>query len=73
MLYKYFNKTGESGSVYIGYNHNMMVTPTLAARQIACPHYTRTSDARARVLQPIPATVPALQNTCFLAYPDSAV
>ena len=29
MLYKYFNKTGESGSVYIGYNHNMMVTPTL--------------------------------------------
>jgi len=31
MLYKYFNKTGENGSVYIGYNHNMMVTPTLYA------------------------------------------
>jgi hypothetical protein len=29
-----------------------------------------TSDAQARVLQPVPATVPALQNTCFFAYPD---
>jgi hypothetical protein len=46
----------------------------LAARQItACSHYTRTSNARARVLQPIPATVPSLQNTCFFAYQDFTV
>jgi hypothetical protein len=37
------------------------------------PHYTMTSDAQARVLQPVPATVPALQNTCFFACPDSAI
>jgi hypothetical protein len=29
-----------------------------------------TANPQARVLQPIPATVPSLQNTCFLAYPD---
>ncbi len=44
------------------------------------PHYTWTFDARARVLQPVPATFPALQNTtcpdlsgCFFAHPDSAI
>jgi hypothetical protein len=35
----------------------------LAARQSACPHSTWTSDARARVLQPIPATVPSYSKT----------
>jgi len=46
----------------------------LAARQItACSHYTRTSDAQARVLRPIPATVPSPPNTCFFASPDFAV
>jgi hypothetical protein len=46
----------------------------LAARQItASAHSAGTSDARARVLQPVPATVPSLQNTCFLVRPDSAV
>ena len=47
MLYKYFNKTGESGSVYIGYNHNMMVTPTLPVRRIAmlCHDCQRTSKS----------------------------
>jgi hypothetical protein len=29
--------------------------------------YLDFSIARARVLQPIPATVPSLQNTCFLS------
>src|SRR5450759_2452534 len=49
-------------------------TGPLAVRQITpSSHYTRTSDAQARVLQPFPATVPALQNTCFFAYPDSAI
>jgi len=34
----------------------------LAVRQTATePHCTRTSDAQARVLQPVPATIPALQ------------
>ena len=28
---------------------------------------------KTRVLQPFPATIPSLQNTCFFAYPDSAV
>jgi hypothetical protein len=32
-----------------------------------------TSDAQARVLQPFPATVPAMQNTCFFASPDIAI
>jgi len=46
----------------------------LAARQIApSSHCTWTSDAQARVLQLFPATVPALQNTCFFASPDSAI
>jgi hypothetical protein len=45
----------------------------LAARQIASAHCTGTSDARARVLKPLPATVPSLQNTCFFASPDSAI
>ena len=43
----------------------------LAARQM-CTELTVYQDfanAQARVLQPFPATVPSLQNTCFLAYP----
>jgi hypothetical protein len=46
----------------------------LAARQITpSPHYTGTSDARARVWRPFPATVPSPPNTCFFARPDSAI
>jgi hypothetical protein len=39
----------------------------LAARQICTELavYQDFASAQARVLQPIPATVPALQNTCF--------
>ncbi len=46
----------------------------LAARQICTEHavYQDFANAQARVLQPIPATVPSLQNTCFFANPDSA-
>jgi hypothetical protein len=47
----------------------------LAARQI-CTELTVYQDfanAQARVLQPIPTTVPSLQNTCFFAYPDPAI
>jgi hypothetical protein len=41
-------------------------TVPLAVRQIT-PNTdcTMIPDAQARVLQPIPATVPSLQNTCF--------
>ena len=51
------------------------ISGPLAARQICtepavCQDF---ANALARVLQPVPATVPALQNTCFFAYPDSAV
>jgi hypothetical protein len=79
----------ENSYPFTGTLQKRMPTPTqtatphttgpLAARQIASSHCTWTSDARARVLQPIPATVPSLQNTtcpdtsgCFFAYPDSA-
>jgi hypothetical protein len=31
------------------------------------------ASAQARVLQPFPATVPAMQNTCFFASPDIAI
>jgi hypothetical protein len=46
---------------------------TLAVRQWCTNSLCNmTSDAQARVLQPVPATVPALQNTCFFANPDSS-
>jgi len=44
----------------------------LQARQIN-ETYTWTAFAQARVWQPIPTTIPALPNTCFFAYPDSAI
>jgi hypothetical protein len=46
----------------------------LAARQICTELavYQDFADTQARVLQPLPATVPALQNTCFFAHPDLA-
>jgi hypothetical protein len=31
------------------------------------------ANAQARILQRIPATIPALQNTCFFAYPNFAI
>ena len=43
---------------------------SLNCRAVSCKtvrHCTWTSDAQARVLQPVPATVPTLQNTCFFA------
>ena len=47
----------------------------LAARQICTKLavYQDFANARARVLQPVPATVPSLQNTCFFAHPDTAI
>ncbi len=46
----------------------------LGARQIGTELsvYQDFANAQARVLQPVPATVPTLQNTCFFARPDSA-
>ena len=35
--------------------------------------YQEFADTQARVLQPVPTTFPALQNTCFFARPDSAI
>jgi hypothetical protein len=43
---------------------NYIAVP-LAARQIFCN--IMTSNAQARVWQPIPATIPSLPNTCFFA------
>jgi hypothetical protein len=48
-----------------------------APNQTAGPLYVRfnntgISNTQARVWQPIPATVPALPNTCFFACPDFA-
>jgi hypothetical protein len=48
----------------------LMGTATLNRRAVsykAMGRNTMTANAQASVLQPFPATVPSLQNTCFCA------
>lgn len=56
-------------------NRHATYHQTLAARQICTELavYHDFANAQARVLQPFPATVPSLQNTCFFARPDSDI
>ncbi len=60
---------------YVNFGYLRYTDNTLAARQICTElaAYQDFANARARILQPIPATIPSLQNTCFFAHSDSAI
>jgi len=68
-------KFGVTGQVCSPQSPTISYRRPLAARQIRTESsvYQDFANAQARVLQPVPATVPSLQNTCFFARPDSVI